>query len=90
MFGEKNSIKKDMVDFIKDNELIGGAYSFNDVLSYANLVETRIQNNFLLLNNPSLCVQYGLNPEDLSAELNSLMEIRQKISFSDKQNKKTR
>lgn len=90
MFGEKNLIKKDMTDFIKDNGLIGGAYSFSDVLSYANLVETRIQNNLLLLNNPQLCGQYGLNSEDLFAELENLMQIRQKISFSDKQNKKTR
>lgn len=90
MFGEKNSIKKDMTDFIKDNELIGGAYSFGDVLTYANLVETRIQNNLLFLNNPTLCVQYGINSENLSTELESLMEIRQKISFSDRQNKKTR
>lgn len=90
MFGKRNSIKQDFVEFIKDNELIGGAYSINDVIAYATLAETRIQNNLLLLNNPSLCAQYGLNPEDLSAELDSLMEIRQKISFNDIQNKKTR
>lgn len=33
MFEGKNSIRKDLIDFIKDNELIGGTYSLNDVLT---------------------------------------------------------
>lgn len=90
MFGEKNTIRQDMGDFFNANGLIGGRYSLDAVLEYATLVETRIQNNLLLINNPSLCTQYGINPEDLYTELNSLMEIRQKISFSDRENKKTR
>lgn len=90
MFEGKNSIRKDLIDFIKDNELIGGTYSLNDVLTYATLIETRIQNNLVLLNNPTLCSQYGISPEDLYVELVPLMKIRQKISFDDKQNKKTR
>lgn len=90
MFEGKNSIRKDLIDFIKDNELIGGTYSLNDVLTYATLIETRIQNNLVLLNNPTLCSQYGISPEDLYVELVYLMKIHQKISFDDKQNKKTR
>ncbi len=90
MFIDKNSIKKDMVDFVNDNKLIRGEYSFNDAMTYAALVESRIQNNFVLLNNPTLCSRYGINPEDLYAELDSLMEIRQKISFCGRDNKKMR
>lgn len=91
MFEDKNPMKKYMEDFRKENGFsFGGTYPYEQVLTYVNLVETRIQNNLLLLNNPLLCAQYGINTEDLSAELDSLMEIRQKISFSDIQNKKTR
>lgn len=90
MFGEKNTIRQDMIDFVNDNGLIGGRYSLDVVLEYVNLVESRIQSNLLILNNPALCSQHGINPEDLYAELDSLMEIRQKISFCGRDNKKMR
>ena len=90
MFGEKNTIRQDMIDFLNTNGLIGGRYSLDVVLEYVNLVESRIQNNLVFLNNPALCSRYGINPEDLYDELDSSMAIRQKISFSDRDNKKVR
>ncbi len=90
MLGEKSTIRQDLVDFLNTNGLIGGRYSLDVVLGYANLVESRIRNNILLLNNPSLCSQYDISPEDLYTELDALMEIRKKISFGCEQNKKMR
>lgn len=87
MLGKNNSIHEDFEYFLKNNNFKVGS---DWMMQYATLAETRLQNNLTLLSNPTLCAQYGINVEDLYAELDSLMEIRQKISFSDRQNKKTR
>lgn len=90
MFNEKNLVKNDMYDFIKIQGITGGSYGLDVAMGYLTLIESRITNNLMLINNPALCSQFGLNVNDLYAELENLMVIRQKISFSDKTYKKTR
>lgn len=78
------SISDDMWGFIKANDIKSGHVEF------LNLVESRITNNLLLLNNPGLCSRLNLKPEDLYGELEKLISIRDKVSFGNKENKKIR
>lgn len=50
-------------------------------MEFATLVESRITNNLMLMSNPELCSKLGMDVPSLSAELEELVAIRQKISF---------
>lgn len=80
----KNTIGKDQSEFIKENNL--GSMYYTEYITYATLVESRITNNLMLISNPTLCRQLGLNCKDLFEELQSLIPIREKLSF-DSENK---
>ena len=74
----KNSIFNDENQFVDANNL--GSVYYVEAITYAAFVESRITNNLMLINNPTLCGQLGVNPQDLIAELHTLIPIREKLS----------
>lgn len=80
-FQEKyNTITDDYANFDKANNFsyMGGTELY---MEFATLVESRITNDLMLMNNPDLCSKLGIDVLSLYAELEELVAIRQKISF---------
>lgn len=82
MFGPKNSIKKDLDDFINENYLSSGAYTSDVTMQYATLIEARITNDLFFIGDPVLCSKLGLDVNDLYKELEELTAIRRKLTFN--------
>lgn len=77
-FQEKcNTIADDYANFDKANN-----FSYTELyMEFATLVESRITNDLMLMNNPDLCSKLGIDVLSLYAELEELVAIRQKVSF---------
>lgn len=80
-----DKVDDDMHRFFGENK---SGYTFDVRLAYASLIESRMTNDLLFLNNPSLCSTLDLDVEKLTDELKTLTSLRENISFSREENKK--
>lgn len=82
MLGFKNddTIFNDMKRYLDTNGM-NFSYGNGACFTWIALIESRITNNLMLISNPALCSELGLDVEDLYTELRELMTIRKKISF---------
>lgn len=82
-FFKYNELNSNISDFYKRNG--GTNHTNNDALiAFATLIETRINTNLSLINNPTLASDLGFNIEDLSEELKELISLREKVSVTNK------
>lgn len=88
----------------KDNKLLDDINKFEEVnkfgdsfgipggielyVNYAALVESRLTNDLMLIENESLCASLGLDIDNLYAEIEELVFLRKKISFPSIENTK--
>lgn len=89
MFGPKNprnTLIDDISSYLNGNNF-GNRGTDELFITYAALVESRLTNDLTLLGNPLLCQQLGLDLDAIAAEVRRLVEIRQKISFDNSEDR---
>lgn len=85
MFDRKSELNAAVKNFFDSNSKILGMDEF---AAYFALVESRISNDILLINNQQLCIDLGVDVKMLYTELQELVVLRQKLYLSPEAEKK--
>lgn len=85
MFDRRSELNAAVKNFLDSNSK---GLRDDDFTAYFALVESRISNDILLINNQQLCIDLGIDIKMLYTELQELVALRQKLYLSPEAEKK--